>query len=156
MRLTPASRLASRLAWCSLNSSTSRALPQSSSIPPLKTASSPFPASAPGRRRSTATTSRKTTAAKSARHYANRGAGGARCLDHGAQALRHHELRRGGAIGDRLCPRRLSRLPAHGRDHRRPRGGVSRVSVERRALYAERATAEARRNLRANGAGRDP
>ena len=70
-------------------------------------------------------------------HHAHGGAGGARCLDHGARALRHHELRRGRAVGDRLCPRRLSRLPAHVGDHHRARGRVPAVPVERRALSAE-------------------
>ena len=55
----------------------------------------------------------------SARHLAHRGAGGARCMDHGARALWHHELRRSGAIGDQLRPRRLSRLPADVGDHHR-------------------------------------
>ena len=90
----------------------------------------------------------------SAGRAAHRGAGGARCLDHGARALRHHELRRGRAIGDRLRARRLSGLSADVGDHHRARGRVPRVSVERRALSAARAPAAAGRGLRADGARR--
>ena len=55
----------------------------------------------------------------SARHPAHRGAGGARRLDHGARALRHDELRRGCAFGNRLRPRWFPRLPADVGDHHR-------------------------------------
>ena len=87
-----------------------------------------------------------------ARHHAHRGAGGARCLDHRARALRHHELRRGGAVGDRLRARRLSGLPADVRGHHRARGRVPAVPVERRALSAEGPPAAGRRGVRAEGA----
>ena len=99
--------------------------------------SSPSPASAPGPGRLRAITSRSITAARFAGRLADRGAGGARCLDHGARALRHHELRRGCAVRHRLCAQRLSRLPADVRDHRRARGRVPRFSVECCALSAE-------------------
>ena len=89
-----------------------------------------------------------------ARHHAHRGAGGARRLDHGAGALRHDELRRGRAVGDRLARDGFPIYPLMDEIITDHEAEYRTVSVERRALSAERAAAAGRRSVRAVGSRR--
>ena len=79
-----------------------------------------------------------------ARRLAYRRAGGARRLDHGAEALRHDELRRGRFGRDPARARRVPDVPADGRQHREAAGAAAAMAVERRGDAAERTPAAGR------------
>ena len=71
-------------------------------------------------------------------------AGGARCLDPGAAALGHHELRRGGRGRGALRQGGLRRASAAVRDHHHASQGIRGVAVEPGHLSAQRPSAAGR------------
>ena len=78
-----------------------------------------------------------------ARRVAHRRAGGARCLDHRAAALRHDELWRGRGRGDPPGARRFPDVPADGREPQAARSRAPRLAVDGGDLPAERQPPEA-------------
>ena len=91
-----------------------------------------------------------------ARPAAHGRAGGARCLDPGAAALGHHELRRGGRGRGSLRQGRLRRASAAVRDHHHAPQGIRGVAVEPGHLSAERPSAAGRRGVRAERPRQQP
>ena len=69
------------------------------------------------------------------RRVAHRRPGGARRLDHRAQALRHDELWRGRGGGDPARPRRLPDVPADGREPRTPCRDATAPGRRSAAIY---------------------
>ena len=69
---------------------------------------------------------------------AHGGSGGARCLDPGASALRHHELRRRRGVGDPLRARRLRGAHRHGDVPAGQGRGLPALAAEHRDLSSRR------------------
>ena len=91
-----------------------------------------------------------------ARAVAHGRAGGARCLDPDAAALGQHELRRGGGGLGALRQGGICRPSPAVRDDYHASPGLRGVALEPGDLFAERAPAEGRRDIRAERSGQQP